>query len=101
LDIHLKDILEPVIVAVFLFFGWLMKRSLYGEMEELKKEMETIKNNCVFSNSCADKRNGCNQLMIEKFDHLSDMLKVIQDRQILLINRFDGHINGYGYGEKK
>ena len=51
----MKDIIEPIIVAVFFFFGWLMKRSLYGEMEKIKDEIDKIKERCVMETSCETK----------------------------------------------
>lgn len=87
-------IIEGILTATVLFFGWLLKRSIYGEIETLKKEIEDMRDKCITQHACDTQRSGCSSLLIEKIDHLSDVLKVITDRQVLLINRFDTHING-------
>jgi hypothetical protein len=44
--IHLGDILEGIIIAAIVallaFIGWLWKRSIYGEFEEIKERIELI-----------------------------------------------------------
>ena len=96
MDIHLKDIIQPVIVAIILFFGWLMKRSIYGELEDIKKDLDAMKSRSMSVNQCDALREGCSGTVKEKIDHVADMLRIITERQTLLISRMDSHLNNFG-----
>lgn len=104
MDLNIINIFETVIAAIvigiFGFFGWVWKRSIYGEIERVRKDITDIKSNCILEKECSTMREGCSGVLNEKITRVMELLHSIADRQILLISRFDHHMNGNSLREK-
>lgn len=90
---------------------WLLKKSIYGRMDEMKKDMEDSQSKAM----CIVMQTGCQKLLLDKMDSVekvarermgtlvekiesqNDKIQLVLDRQVQVINRIDSHINGHNH----
>lgn len=83
---------------------WLFKKSIYGRMDKMEKDMNESQSKAM----CVVMQTGCQKLLIEKMDKLdgilsekigtlTDKIQLVLDRQVQVINRIDTHVNGHNH----
>lgn len=90
---------------------WLLKRSIFGRMDKMEKDMGESQSKAM----CIVMQTGCQKLLLDKMDSLekiakermgalvekvesqNDKMQLILDRQTQVINRIDSHINGHNH----
>lgn len=114
-SLSVKEIVLAGLVGMGGFFTWLVKRSIYGKMDDQDKRIQDLQTKTM----CALMQTGCQRLLGEKMDSLDALLREKMDsldalasgkidslgekidlvlkRQADTISRIDSHINGHSH----
>jgi len=95
----LTEIVIAVIIGVLMFFGWLFKRSVFGRIDSMSKDIRDIKENYQTKDGCLATRHACQALVLQSISSLGDKVDTLKDDlcagQKAIISRVDKHLEAH------
>jgi len=106
LTFGIKELFEAGIIGLGGFFMWLLKRSIFGRMDDQDKKLDRLRDETQSKAACIILQGGCQriigtqlesveQLVSARHDKLEEKIDLVLDRQKQVITRIDAHINGH------
>ena len=90
--------------AVWGVLMWLLKRSIFGRMDEMEKDMENLQSKplCILmqtscQNLLAERMDKVSKVTNEKIESIEDKVDLVLERQSQVIERIDAHVNGHNH----